>query len=79
MGPVRETAAVSSAARGGPSDGTLANAQQIDGSPIDLGNRISQSAVYGNIPLQPAVGDAFVSERGVGVQLVSSSGVVASV
>jgi sugar lactone lactonase YvrE len=61
---------------GGPNDSTLANAQQIDGSPIDLGNGISQSAVYGNIPLQSAVGDAFVSERGVGVQLVSSSGVV---
>jgi hypothetical protein len=52
---------------GGAKDSTLANAQQIDGSPLDLGNGISRSAVYGNIPLQPAAGDAFVSERGVGV------------
>jgi streptogramin lyase len=61
---------------GGPNDSTLANAQQIDGSPLNLGNSISRSAMYGNIPIQPAAGDAFVSERGVGVQLVSSSGVI---
>ncbi len=61
---------------GGANDGTLANAQQIDGSPLNLGNGIYRSAVYGNIPLTPAAGDAFVSERGVGVQLVSSSGII---
>lgn len=61
---------------GGGSDGTLAGAQQIDLSPLVLGNGISRSAVYGNIPLQPQAGDAWVSERGVGVQLVSSTGVV---
>jgi sugar lactone lactonase YvrE len=61
---------------GGPNDGTAANAQTIDGSALDLGNGISRSAVYGDIPLQAAAGDSFVSERGVGVQLVSSSGVI---
>jgi streptogramin lyase len=61
---------------GGPNDSTLANAQQFDTTPTNPGNGVSQSAVYGNIPLAPAAGDAFVSERGTGVQLVSSAGVV---
>jgi streptogramin lyase len=61
---------------GGSNDNSLANAQKIDNSSLDLGNKITQSAVYGNIPLQPSAGDAFVSERGVGVQLVSSSGAI---
>jgi streptogramin lyase len=61
---------------GGSNDNSLANAQQIDGSPLNLGNGISRSAMYGNIPVQASAGDAFVSERGVGVQLVSSSGVI---
>jgi streptogramin lyase len=61
---------------GGPNDSTQANAQQIDNLTLSLNGNIIQSAVYGNIPIQPAVGDEFVSERGVGVQLVSSSGVI---
>jgi streptogramin lyase len=60
----------------GGNDNSLASAQQIDASSLNLGNSISRSAVYGNIPVHPAVGDAFVSERGVGVQLVSSAGVI---
>jgi streptogramin lyase len=60
----------------GGNDNSLANAQQIDALPLNLGNSISRSAVYGNIPLRPAVGDTFVSERGVGVQLVSSTGAI---
>jgi streptogramin lyase len=61
---------------GGSNDNSLANAQQIDASSLNLGNGIMRSAVNGNIPIHPAVGDAYVSERGVGVQLVSSSGVI---
>jgi sugar lactone lactonase YvrE len=57
-------------------DNSLANAQQIDGNAINLGNGIGRSAVYGNIPLSPAAGDAWVSERGTGVQLVSSTGAI---
>jgi sugar lactone lactonase YvrE len=61
---------------GGDIDSTLATAQQLDSSSINLGNGILASAVYGKIPLQTAAGDSFVSERGVGVQLVSAAGVV---
>jgi streptogramin lyase len=61
---------------GGTSDGTLASAQQIDVNPLALPNFVTRSAMYGNIPLQAASGDSFVSERGVGVQLITSSGAV---
>jgi hypothetical protein len=57
-------------------DSTLAAAQQIDLSPVAQGNGITRSAVYGNIPLQAGPGDTFVSERGVGIQLVNSAGVI---
>jgi sugar lactone lactonase YvrE len=61
---------------GGDIDSTLATAQKLDVSALNLGNSISRSAVYGDIPLQAAAGDSFVSERGVGIQLVSAAGVV---
>jgi streptogramin lyase len=60
----------------GGNDNSMANAQQLDAQPLNLGNFISRSAVYGSIPPSPAAGDAWVSERGPGIQLVSSTGAI---
>jgi streptogramin lyase len=52
-------------------DGTLASAQALNFRALADGS--SRSALIGNIPLGTFAGDAFVSERGVGVQLVNGS------